>query len=238
MGLRLETFGLPGSGKSTLTRACLSRLRDQGNMVDTAKSLDRRDAKLRGPVPVLWPKPGMRQSYRIAEFRAAWPELDAFFMRCYRDRVRNSALIAATGADVMKFEASRDQIDVFWVDEGFLHYGMHAITLQDGNVDDAIQLANIMPQPDAVILVDTTPEVAMENVLRRTQDGGRNAAQAARFVADHFGDLAMFEKRHRLIQATLAELRKHGVPVISQMAMGDIDEMAEATCKSILALKT
>lgn len=236
MVLRIETFGLPGSGKSTLTKACAPLLKDAGIKVLTPKTLDQLDQKVKGPAPVLWRKDSFRQSYHIAEFDYGWPAVNRFFATRYGDRFRSQALILATGADVIKAQRLADHYDMLWVDEGFLHYGMHAIVLAQGALTDAHDLVQCMPKPDAVVMVDQNPAAARDSVLARSVAGGMSEERATAYVAKYFGDLAAFQFRYDLIQTTCDALGTACVPIIRQTAMGPIDDMAQETVKSLKKL--
>lgn len=234
MALRIETFGLPGSGKSTLTRACLPLLRKGGMDVLVPRSLDRLDKNTKGPAPVLWRHSSFRQSYHIAEFQHHWGEVNQFFAGRYQGRFRNQALILGTGADVMKADRLSGRFDALWVDEGFLHYGMHAIGL--GTTSEARALVGMMPAPDAVVLVDFDATSARESVLARSMAGGMSAKRASAYVAEHFGDLAAFQHRANLMDATCEALDAANIPIIRQPAMGPIEEMAQTANAAITAL--
>ena len=236
MAMRVESLGISGSGKTTLMRACHSTLEDQDIRTLTPTDLDRLDKKNKQGYPVIWRKERLRQAFHVADFLAAHPKTHDFFAEYYKGLPRNLALIAAVGADLMKFGRSHNKIDVFWVDEGFFHFGVHVSILQN-SVDTKTALSDLLdvaPLPDAVLYTHTTPDVAIEGLRERMArlDIAEDEAEAR--IEATFGGLDGLAHRAECIEFVLSGLNARGVPVAKVRAHQDINDMAK---HALLGLK-
>lgn len=227
--MRIESLGLPGSGKSTLVRALHARVSTQKIRSHTSATLHLLDKKTpkRG-LKALWSSARKRQSYRIAEYISAYPEAVALFHHYYPDRPRNMALHYAFGADVIKHRDLHTHLDVFWADEGFLHFGCQSITRLHfrHRKRHITQLLDAMPLPDAVLYTRTTPEASMTKLEERMRSAGQSARNIARKTQKRSRRHQFLVQRVKVMDETARQLAKRGVKVVKLAAHAPLDQMA------------
>ncbi len=233
--MRIESLGLPGSGKSTLVTACRDRLAQSGQRDLDAARLDKIDQKKSPQMPVLWPQERVRQAFSIAQFALQWPGAVAFFQRIYGDNARNLTIVHALGGDHIKFERAGRELP-FWVDEGFFHFGVHAIMTQPPGEDVPLtaELVAAVPQPDALIVTDADPAQALQGIRQRAGLSADDPAKDKRF-RDRFGTPQDFQRRADIIASIKTQLQDRGTQVVSLPAHGPIDQMVDQ-CLAALGL--
>jgi len=230
---RIESLGLPGSGKSTLVGACRDRMASLDLRDLDAVRLDRIDQKKSPQMPVLWPQERIRQAYSLSQFVLRWPDAVAFFQGVYADNPRNLTIIHAIGADHVRFERGRKALP-FWVDEGFFHYGVHAIMTLDPAQDAASvdQLVGACPLPDTLIVTHADPDQALAGIRQRAGLDAGDAKKDKRFF-DRFGSPADFARRARIIDAIAQGLSDRGVQILTLAAHGPLDQMVDQVMQDL-----
>ncbi len=229
-GIRIESVGLSGSGKSTLVKACHDGLKSKGGRSLQAASLDALDKKDSPGMPVIWKSERLRQAFHTAEFCRTQPQILDYFNTLYADNRRNMAFIHAVGGDLSKFAKSESEIDAFWVDEGFLHYGIHAALASDhGDASDWVDhLISAMPLPDAVLYTVADPDLALSGLRHRMAQNGRTEPEAEARIEKVFGGAAGLKARAHQINRAVAQLADKGVNIVKIPAHGNIKDMANS----------
>lgn len=235
--MRIESFGLPGSGKSTLVKSCHEWLTEREFKTFTAPQLDKLDE--RNPpqgMKNFWSAVRKRQSYRVAEFHDAHPEMVARFKSYYPNKFRNLGLLNLFGSDLIKYRDLKKKIDIFWVDEGFLHFCVHGILRQDAITDKQGELAAFleeMPLPDVVFHNQITPQQTMDGLRQRMEAAGQPEHRVLRKATDQDGRLEFLTNRNNLINFAAETLAGKGVKLVQQKAHQEIDVMVQFALKTI-----
>ncbi len=231
--LRIESLGLPGSGKSTLVGACRARLAEWGVPDLDAVRLDQIDQKKSPQMPVLWPQERIRQAFSGAQFGARWPDAVAFFQGVYANNARNLAIIHALGADHVRFDRANKPLP-FWVDEGFFHYGVHAIMTLDPSQDTSAvtQLVAACPLPDALIVTRADPDQALAGIRQRAGLDADDAQKDKRFF-DRYGTPADFERRGQIIENIAQGLSARGTKILELTAHDPLDQMVDHVMQAL-----
>ncbi len=227
--MRIENFGLPGSGKSTISSAVRSRLADEGLVVPDPPALDALDAANPPGHQRIWREDKERQSFHTANYLKTHSAFHLICNTLYSQKTRNLGLLLSVGADMSRHQMNAARLHSFWVDEGFLHLGAHALMVAS-NWDVARCARSIehfmsaIPRPDAVLLVRTSVEVATDGIFRRMS--GKSLAQAERRFRKAFGGGRGMTERAALIDQMTVYLRSMHIPIIEVQGHTDVDALA------------
>lgn len=233
--MRIENLGLPGSGKSTLAKACRSVLNDAGRKAVDTSGLHKLDIRHPPGHRRLWRNEKFRQSQHIARYLTDHTAMHAFFDAHYGSNFRNIAFALGIGADLSRSNMHKDHFETFWVDEGFLHLGAHALLEATGWIlEDCKAKLNgfmdVLPRPDLVLYPLATVGTATEGIFARMS--GRSPEQARERFDTVFGGTKGMQVRAQLIALMVHRLEADGVPMITVTAHGDLDDLcAEVVAK-------
>lgn len=236
--MRIESLGLPGSGKSTLVKSCHASLRADGHVACNVAELTLLDRDNSPSMGLLWNRTRIREAFHMARYVDWYPQAHAWLMQAYRDRSRNIALAAAVGSDLSKHRLHRDRLHSFWVDEGFLHTGVFAALhlskwAHAPARDHLIAFLRVAPPPDVVVVTQLSWEVARPALLARFQSQGAHENEAWRRYIDHFGGDRGMQARAQLIDDALEYLRRSGIRLIELQGHGDLEVMTQDVLDSL-----
>jgi hypothetical protein len=238
--LRIESIGLPGSGKTTLAKGCRIALRAAGRVVVGPTELDQIDVSHPPGSKGLWRHSKARQSYHIGQYLSEHLDMHHFFNNQYDKNIRNIGLSLSVGADLSRSFMHAEYYDYFFVDEGFLHLGSHAL-LQHANWDFLNCADNLggflesMPTPDAVIYTEASVETATSGIFKRMPNHSERQAQS-RFKNAFGGTLGM-QSRLQLIDTIVERLKYMEIPVVTVAAHSPLDIIVDVTLKKLQAIK-
>ena len=232
--MRIENFGLPGSGKTTLSARCRKQLASLGHVSTDSSALAKIDAANAPSDARLWQHSRWRQNYHLARFSSEHPNLQVLFSELYGANFRNLSLTLDVGADLSRYQMQSDHLHSFWVDEGFFHLGCHAL-LEASEWDFPACLMHLdrfmktVPLPDAILHTHASVETATTGIFARL--GGKSEDVADRRFNKAFGGLKGMDARARLIDAVIERLEAAGARIITVKAHSDLD----ALCDRVLA---
>lgn len=236
-GLRIESLGLPGSGKSTLIKACRAALADDGTKDIDSNDLEKLDRQNAPQMPVLWKQARIRHAFGLLDFIKSHPNTVDHFNTLYKGNDRNLSIIHAVGADLSRHTRLSDRYSAFWVDEGFFHYGIHA-PIWAKVADPAGEVAALLktaPRPDVLIVTKSQPQTAIAGMRKRT-GASENDTTNDKKIFRKFGDLEELTLRANLIDQVGSGLAAAGTTVIELEAHGALSKMVEQVLDR-LALK-
>lgn len=234
--MRIESIGLPGSGKTTLSTACYAALRAAGHVVVNPAEIDQLDASHPPGNKGLWKHCKSRQSHHIGHYLAEHLNMHQFFNTYYAKNMRNIGLSLSVGADLSRSQMHADLFDYFFVDEGFLHLGSHALLEHahwdfSGCADGLEAFLDSMPRPDAVLYPKASVETATTGIFARMAE--HSDAQAQRRFKNAFGGASGMHARHQLIDTIIKRLNDMGVPVITVEAHSPLDSIIDVVLSEL-----
>ena len=229
--MRVETFGLPGAGKTTISTAVQGLLKDQGHIALNARELDELDAAHPPGFKRIWQEDKDRQTFHIARYLQKHGAFHSFCTKLYSDNTRNLGLLLSVGADLSRYRLRAGQLNSFWVDEGFLHLGVHALLEASGwnrvrAQDDIARYLDLLPRPDAIMMVNASVETATKGIFARIP--GRSAERSTRRFENAFGGTEGMIERARIITMVAERMHSEGVPILEAERAGDLGETARA----------
>jgi hypothetical protein len=234
--VRIESIGLPGSGKTTLSKGCRTALRAAGHVVVGPTELDQIDESHPPRNKGLWRHSKARQSHHIGQYLSEHLDMHQFFNTQYSKNIRNIGLSLSVGADLSRSFMHAEHFDYFFVDEGFLHLGSHAL-LEHANWDflscaDGLGIfLDSMPRPDAVIYPKASVETATSGIFRRMPD--HSDKQAQRRFKKAFGGAPGMRSRLQLIDTIVKRLKYMGIPVITVAAHSQLDNIVDVSLSKL-----
>ena len=238
--MRIESIGLPGSGKTTLSKGCRTALRAAGHVAVGPTELDQIDESYPPSNKGLWRHSNARQSHHIGQYLSEHLDMHQFFDTQYSKNTRNIGLSLSVGADISRSFMHAEHFNYFFVDEGFLHLGSHAL-LEHANWDflncaDGLGIfLGIMPRPDAVIYTKASVETATSGIFRRISN--LSDRQAQRRFKNAFGGAPGMQSRLQLIDTIVKRLKYMGIPVITVAAHSPLVNIVDVSLRKLQAIK-
>lgn len=215
----IELIGLPGAGKSTLSRLIAERLTAAGHRVDEATYV--RDHRLSGPRRVV-----EKLALALACLGAQPRRSAELAFRVARTR---QATLADWGTSVFNFlyvsalHRRRRGDGVLLLDQGIAQ-ALWSIGFAAKREDWAEIVARRdrapAPWPDLVVVVRASPAVILERLRQRSK-------QASRLEKELGRSGSALERCAARLQAVLHLLRRDGVPLVEVSSEGMADPAAE-----------
>jgi hypothetical protein len=249
MSVRVEFFGVPASGKSTLCRAALAHLASSQQQViglETAieRGLRARDfgktANLVGRLVPDWRRNflGMPHSMddwiRFAALYPAYASLvHQWLFEAPRDQEWRGVDLYAILETVFRDAVMRELGIPTLIEEGFAQRFFSLRGYHEAVSDhDARNYARVMPRPRGLILVSTSDEICRERL--------QNRPRPLRLLADNNSSptLAFLQRGKRMLEDLADEVEALGIPVLRVQGSGDIASHVETMATFIRPLLT
>jgi hypothetical protein len=205
----IEIIGLPGSGKTSFTKALMRHAVSQGDPFQTAVAISGDAARNKAEPRYVTARSERILLHHYVRFQRAHPELDARLVGLFGKAPQRHLLYAIKAAS---FQAAKDLSradERVIMDEGLLSLGITAFF----KADDPAGLRSFtksVPPVDALLWVHTPPMTAFGRAAQRY---GTTPDQRKSLRNKH-GDKDSFKARAQFLEDAVSGCRQNGVPVI------------------------
>jgi thymidylate kinase len=233
MSRYIEFCGLPGSGKSTLCAGAVAALNGRGRtLVDrstlVSQGLRHRDfgwlGNFLGRLAPGWRHRFLGLPHGLGDWHRFAVDHPAFVALCQgwlsegNDEAWISAVYYALLTSAFEYRLARSSAGLVLMDEG-LAQRLHSFRGYGGRAQpgDAGRYAELMPRPDALVLVQTPPEVCNERL------GKRPAPLELMREDTETNRLMRLTQGQALLDELAARLEQRGVPVLRTAGAGSLE---------------
>ena len=229
----VELTSIPGGGKTTLHRHLIKAMKGRGLSFTDLSKIAKREPQPKSVPRYVIAKPQRELLYRFTQFSHKYPALINAISELYSQETTKCFLYYLMASNFQMASELKRVGEIVLIDEGFLTHGVAAYlaSKKEGLLQDLIQLS---PPIDAVIFVNTPPDVAFNRAVERR---GGTPIMRKKVIAK-FGDLTSFEERYKTLKQGLEYYKSSCRDVIEVDGTHDAERSANMVVERLVGVMT